>query len=88
MLVVESGAIVDLVCAHTVTQSRGCGSGSWCCACGVKVYAVDERECQHCASHKRLWDGSICRRHLMRVAPAMHVTYKISEGSCFEPMTV
>lgn len=71
-------------CTHTVTQGRAGESGSWCRACGVKVFAVDDRECKDCTHHVRLMSGSICRRHVMAVVPSMNVTYRIADGSCFE----
>jgi hypothetical protein len=70
-------------CKHTITQGRESERGSWCCACGVKVYDVDQRECNDCAHHKRLLTGSICSRHLMAVVPTMNVTFKIAEGTCW-----
>jgi len=74
-----------VVCAHAFTKTKISEAGSWCCDCGVKVFDIEPRECQGCASHKRLPDGSICTRHLMAVAPTMHVTYRLAEGSCFVP---
>jgi hypothetical protein len=73
-------------CDHTWTRGRegepsGCG---WCIDCGVKVYAVEERECRGCAHHVRLIDGSICKKHLMAITPTMHVTYSVFIGTCFE----
>jgi hypothetical protein len=72
-------------CQHTITQGRAGETGSWCCACGEKIFAVDDRQCQDCANHKRLISGSICSRHLMGVSPTMNVTFRITNGSCFEP---
>ena len=67
-------------CSHSWTQN------SVCMHCGTKVYAVDPRPCSGCASYSRLLSGSICRKHLMGVSADMHVTFKITEGTCFEPL--
>jgi hypothetical protein len=72
-------------CQHTVTQGREGETGSWCVACGIKVWAVDERECGDCLHHARLLNGSVCQRHLMVVVPSMHVTYCIADGTCWAP---
>lgn len=72
-----------MTCQHTMTQGREDERGNWCVACGVKVYEVETRECQHCAHHIGLLSGSICSKHLMRVVPDMNVTFKIAEGSCW-----
>lgn len=52
-----------------------------------KEFAVDERECGDCRFSKRkiVYDGRICLKHLMYVTDDMHVTYKISDGTCFAP---
>lgn len=71
-------------CKHTMTQGRKGERGSWCMACDVKVYDVDERQCQDCTHSRKLWDGTICSKHLMRVTPDMNVTFKIAEGSCWQ----
>lgn len=71
-------------CQHTTTQGRKGERGSWCMGCGVKVYDVDGRQCQDCAHSRKLWDGTICNKHLMRVTPDMNVTFKIANGSCWE----
>lgn len=70
-------------CKHTVTQGKKGDSGSWCVSCGVKVYAVDERECKDCLYHESILGRSICKKHLMAVSPDMHVTFNIREGSCW-----
>ena len=70
-------------CSHTITQGRAGEVGSWCCACGQKVYDVDERECGSCVHHSRLIGGSICKKHLMAITVDMRVTFKISEGTCW-----
>lgn len=74
-------------CTHTITQGRQGESGSWCVNCGEKIYAVEERVCSECEHHKRLLGGSICAKHLMCVVPDMHVTFKLSEGTCWVPST-
>ena len=71
-------------CKHTWTQGRKGERGSWCSDCGVKVYDVDERQCQDCAHSSKLWDGTICKKHLMRVSPDMNVTFKIADGTCWQ----
>ena len=70
-------------CLHTFTQGRKGERGSWCCACDIKVYEVEARQCQHCAHSVKLFDGTICNKHLMRVSAEMNVTYKVAEGSCW-----
>jgi len=72
-------------CEHIWTQGREGQNGLWCGNCGVKVFEVDERGCGGCEHYRRLFDGSICKKHLMGVTKTMHVTYKISEGSCWRP---
>lgn len=74
-------------CIHTMTQGRKGERGSWCMACGVKVYDVDERQCQDCAHSRKLFDGTICKKHLMGVPPSMNVTFKIVDGSCWTAKT-
>jgi hypothetical protein len=76
-----------MTCTHMTTQGRQGERGSWCCACGIKVYAVDERTCDGCAHAQHLIGGWICNRHLMTIVPNMHVTYRISEGSCWTGRT-
>lgn len=77
------------VCRHECTQGREGQTGSWCVKCGLKIYEVDPRECQHCAHFKDTgFPGdprSICTKHLMGVTRDMHVTYEITKGSCFSP---
>jgi hypothetical protein len=70
-------------CTHWMTQGRAGESGSWCCACGVQVYAVDDRECRGCDHARQLFDGWVCRHHLMRITADLHVTYKLADGSCW-----
>ncbi len=72
-------------CKHTITQGRNGESGSWCNACGEKVFSVDDRECKDCAFAKKLIDGWVCNKHLMAISPGMKVTYKISDGTCWTP---
>lgn len=76
-----------MTCKHTITQGRIGENGSWCKECGEKIYSVDHRECQDCSFSEKLIGGWICSKHLMGVAPDMHVTFKISEGSCFQLRT-
>ena len=71
-------------CKHTMTQGRKGERGSWCMACEVKVYDVDERKCQDCTHSQKLRDGTICNKHLMSVTPDMNVTFKIADGTCWE----
>lgn len=71
-------------CKHTITRGRHGEKGSWCVQCGEKIYAVDERECKECLHYSRLYTGSICKWHMMAVAPTMHVTFNISQGTCWE----
>jgi len=74
---------------HECTQGREGQTGSWCVKCGLKIYEVDPRECQHCAHFKDVgFPGqprAICTKHLMGVTRDMHVTYEITKGSCFSP---
>jgi hypothetical protein len=75
-----------MTCKHTITRGREGQNGSWCIECGEKILGVDERECQNCTyAEKLLVGGWICNKKLMSILPDMHVTFKISEGSCFEP---
>ncbi len=70
-------------CSCLVTQSRADEKGSWCIQCGRKVFEVDTRPCSGCAHFCSGLNGSVCRRHLMRVVPDMLVTFKLSEGTCW-----
>lgn len=74
-------------CRHPVTQGSKGQDGSWCCACGLKVYDVDPRECRHCAHFKDLGptqdNHCICTKKLMGVTRGMRVTYEITKGTCF-----
>jgi hypothetical protein len=36
-------------CRHISREFRKGEKGLWCTDCGVKVYGVDERQCQDCA---------------------------------------
>jgi len=72
-------------CKHMMLQERKGERGQWCMACDAKVYDVDERQCQDCTHSRKLWDGTICKRHLMRVTPDMNVMFKIAKGSCWTP---
>ena len=74
-----------MACNHTVTQGReGHRGSSWCVACGEKVSEVDSRECQGCGFSRKLLTGWVCKKHLMAISPDMHVTFNISEGTCWE----
>lgn len=83
------GVAVGSVCPHTTTRGRAGKAGSWCDACGLKIYEVDTRECQHCAHFKDLGppqdNHCICTKHLMGVTREMRVTYEIAKGTCFSP---
>jgi len=68
-------------CKHTITVGGSCRD------CGVKVYDIETRECSGCKHASPNIGWWICRKHLMSIAHDMHVTYKISEGSCFEEFT-
>ncbi len=70
-------------CTHFITIARKGQKGSWCQACGMKIYDVDERQCKDCADYRQVIGGSVCLKHLMGVTPDMHVTYLIDEGSCW-----
>jgi hypothetical protein len=78
-------------CQHTVTQGRpGPDRGSWCVACGEKVWSVHDRPCGECRHFKEL-DAAYhsCARHHMRITASMHVTYRVGNdagdrGLCFE----
>lgn len=67
------------------TQGRVGEKGSWCTSCGEKRFDVDDRQCGGCKHYSSHGRTGICRHHLMYVSPEMHVTYKVSEGSCFSP---
>lgn len=71
-------------CERGITQGRKGERGSWCVACGLKIYDVDDRQCKDCRHSQKLLDGTICNKHLMRVAPDMNVTFRIVDGSCWE----
>lgn len=77
-------------CQHTLTRTRADGS-SWCESCGIKVYDIDPRECQHCAHFKDLGptqdNHCICTWHMMGVARSMHVTFAVDKGTCFKERT-
>lgn len=73
-----------VMCEHTVSQGREGEKGSWCLACGIKVLEVDDRECKNCKHFFKSADYTGCRKHLMAVTPNMNVTYKLSEGTCFQ----
>jgi hypothetical protein len=53
--------------------------------CGLKIYEVDQRECQGCAHFKDMGAHQIpiCTHHMMGVTRTMHVTYAIKDGTCF-----
>jgi hypothetical protein len=70
-------------CPHDIQRCRKDEAGIFCEACGIKVYGVEPRECQGCRWYRRLSDGSICRKHLMAVTPTMHVTFALTEGTCW-----
>ncbi len=70
-------------CNHTVTQNKSYEAGSWCSACGEKVFGVETRKCGDCAHYLKLIDGSICKRCSMVVTQDMRVTFKIVNGSCW-----
>ena len=70
-------------CRHIVTQGKKGMKGSWCVDCGIKVYELEDRECKDCKHYFKNITGAGCVKHLMRVVPDMHVTYKIKEGTCF-----
>jgi len=46
--------------------------------------ATETRQCKNCMFSKQLIDGWICKKHLMAITPDMRVTYKVSEGSCWQ----
>lgn len=71
-------------CNCTVTKGRKEEKGSWCVECGIKVLEVDSRKCEDCKNYKKDAHGSFCGKKLMSVIPTMNVTYKVSDGSCFE----
>lgn len=83
------GSTGGSACRHECTRGREGQTGSWCDKCGLKIYEVDPRECQHCAHFKDVgFPGdprSICTKHLMGVTRDMHVTYEIAKGTCFSP---
>jgi hypothetical protein len=91
----EDGSSLDVAagsaCRHECTQGREGQTGLWCVKCGLKIYEVDPRECQHCAHFKDVgFTGdprSICTKHLMGVTRDMHVTYDLAKGTCFSPTT-
>lgn len=73
-----------MTCKCQITQGRQGEKGSWCVACGRKVFEVETRPCSGCKHHSPLPGGAICRQHLMRITPCMLVTYKTADGTCWE----
>lgn len=71
-------------CIHPWTTGREDQHGTWCGDCGEKIYEVETRQCAACKHVKHLHTGWICSKHLVVVVPCLYVTYKISQGSCFE----
>lgn len=71
-------------CDHTWTQGREGEKGSWCNACGEKVLDVETRPCEGCAHYRDVIHGAVCKKHLMAVSPAMLVTFKIADGTCWK----
>ena len=78
-------------CGSYITQGRAGEKGSWCVECGTKVFDVDDRVCGDCIHFIPSTDAlglsgvsGVCGQHLMRVTACMHVTYQISEGSCWK----
>jgi hypothetical protein len=83
-----SAARAHALCDHQWTRGRPGEKGSWCRDCGTKVFEVDDRECRGCEQAKQLFDGWICRRHLMAITPDMHVTFRLVDGSCWTERAV
>ena len=73
-------------CKHTVTQGRDGEKGFWCVNCGVKVFEVEARSCGNCKHIREAFRGFYCGHHRMNVSRQMHVTYKVIEGTCFDPV--
>jgi len=71
-------------CTCTITMGREGEKGNWCLTCGKKVLEVESRKCEGCKYCKFFTNHHICTKHHMHIHPTMHVTYKVSEGSCFE----
>jgi hypothetical protein len=58
----------------------------WCVNCDTKVYDLESRQCNECIHFKAIpYNIPICKKKLMGVTTDMHVTYKVTEGTCFEP---
>ena len=66
-------------CKHSLTQADHCMN------CGIKVMERDERVCGTC-KYYRPYSMRIgtCLKKLMGVPHNMHVTYVITEGTCWE----
>lgn len=79
-------------CKHMVTQGREGESGSWCVKCGEKVLEVEKRICDHCIHFTipsvPLAGSNLvppyCKKKMMTLCSGLHVTYHVSEGTCFE----
>lgn len=71
-------------CAHNITMGRNGEAGSWCITCGEKIFSVETRECSGCTKASKLFDGWVCRKHLMAISSSMRVVFKTAEGSCWE----
>ncbi len=74
-------------CQHTITKGRNGERGSWCCACGAKVYDVENRQFQDCTHSRYVFAGMTCHKHLMVITPDMNVTFNITEGTCLSSKT-
>lgn len=75
-------------CKHPSTQRKENDTSSYCTKCGEKVFQLEENKCKDCKNHKRYFDFSSCQKIGMNVTPDMNVTYKVSEGTCFEKREV
>ena len=71
-------------CPHHITKSKTNETGLWCALCGEKIFEEEINRCCLCKNAKKLFTGWICKKKLMVILPNNHVTYKISDGSCFK----
>lgn len=80
------GTKLVATCEHMVTQGREGETGSWCVKCGEKVLEVEIRACDECIFFTTLLSPPpICKKKMMSIISGMHVTYRVSDGTCFEP---
>ncbi|UNY40574.1 hypothetical protein KLER11_gp68 [Pararheinheimera phage vB_PsoM_KLER1-1] len=71
-------------CEHKSSRGREGEEGSWCIDCGIKVLEVEVRPCGECVNYRESTIGPYCDYQRMPVNKEMLVTFKLTEGTCFE----